>query len=74
MNEFKEAKRKKERGISNKEYADLVHKELADCEASVTVIMYEDDTIETYRTSDSSLTSIGLLETAKNSILREMEE
>lgn len=72
--EFLEIKRKKERGLSNKEFLEKVSEAMKDYDAIVVVGLSPKDEIITWRTTDSSLLAIGLVETAKKSIMREQEE
>ncbi|MCT3525909.1 MULTISPECIES: hypothetical protein [Latilactobacillus] len=71
--EFKEAKRKQERGMSNEEFFKLSSIAMDDYDAIVITGLSSDGEITTYRTSDSSLQTIGLLESAKRALLDDME-
>lgn len=70
---FAEAKRKKERGMSNQEFLGKYQKELINSETMVIVCIDENHMIHTFQTSDSQLTSVGMLEVAKKQILEDME-
>lgn len=70
--EFKEAKRKKEHGMSNEEFFKQSGAAMDDYDAIVITGLSSDGKITTYRTSDSSLQTIGLLETAKRVLLDDM--
>lgn len=70
---FAEAKRKKERGMSNKEFLDYYYEELLNSDTLVIVNVDDNHMVNTYHTSDSQLRSIGMLEIAKKQILEGME-
>lgn len=70
---FAEAKRKKERGMSNQEFLTKYQEELINSETMVIVCLDENKFINTYQTSDSQLNTIGMLEIAKKQILEDME-
>ena len=72
--EFKELKRQKDRGMSNNDFFDNSKRELIDSKAIVIVALSENGFITTYRTTESSLETLGMLEVTKNQLLREMEE
>lgn len=72
--EFKELKRQKDRGMSNNDFFDNSKRELIDSRAIVIVALSENGFITTYRTTESSLETLGMLEVAKNQLLRDMEE
>lgn len=72
--EFKELKRQKDRGMSNNDFFDNSKRELIDSKAIVIVALSENGFITTYRTTESSLETLGMLEVAKNQLLRDMEE
>ena len=71
--EFKEAKRKQERGMSNEEIFKLSSIAMDDYDAIVITGQSSHGQITTNRTSDSSLQTIGLLESAKRALLDDME-
>lgn len=71
--EFIEAKRKKERGMTNEEFFDLSKSALIESKAVVIVGISDQGVITTYETSDSQLTTLGMLEIAKNQIIADME-
>lgn len=71
--EFKEAKRKQERGMSNKEFFKQSSLDMDDYDVIVITGLSSDGEITTYRTSDSSLLTVGLLESAKRELLDDME-
>ncbi len=72
--EFKELKRQKDRGMSNNDFFDNSKRELIDSKAIVIVALSENGFITNYRTTESSLETLGMLEVAKNQLLRDMEE
>lgn len=71
--DFKEVKRKNERGMSNNEFFDNSKKALIDSKTVVIVALSEEGIITTYRTSDSQLEALGMIEVAKNQLLDDME-
>lgn len=71
--EFKEMKRKKERGMTNKDFFNLSRDALIESKAIVIVGISDTGVITTYQTSDSQLTSLGMLDVAKNEIISDME-
>lgn len=71
--DFKELKRKKERGISNEELMEQAKKCFIDADSIVVVGLNPDGIIQTYYTHESSLQVLGMMETAKNQLLTEME-
>lgn len=70
---FKELKRKKERGISNEELMEKAKEHFIDADSIVIVGLSSDGIIQTYYTHESSLQVLGMMETAKNQLLTEME-
>lgn len=72
--DYFEAKRKKERGMSNAEFLNYYYPELVKSKTIVIVNIDENDIISTYQSSDSQVRSVGMLEIAKKQILDDMEE
>lgn len=70
---FQQAKRKKERGQTNEEFLNMVHKEAKDFEEITVVIKQPNGIVETWYSQESSLSLLGMLEVAKNQVLSEME-
>lgn len=60
--------------MSNNDFFDNSKRELIDSRAIVIVALSENGFITTYRTTESSLETLGMLEVAKNQLLRDMEE
>lgn len=71
--DFKEIKRKNERGMSNNEFFDNSKKVLIDSKTVVIVALSEEGIITTYRTSDSQLEALGMIDVAKDQLLNDME-
>lgn len=72
--DFAEARREKLRGMSNADFFENSKADLIDSKAIVITALSEDGVITTYRTSESSLESLGLLEVAKQKLLNDMIE
>lgn len=70
---FAEAKRKRDRGMSNKEFIDYYYDDLLKSQTLVIVNIDDQNIINTYQTSNSQLTTVGMLEVAKKQILEDME-
>lgn len=70
---FPEARRKKIRGMSNEEFLTEYHSRFIESDALVVISFDKDNNIRTFQTSDSQLTSLGMLEVAKQQILDSME-
>lgn len=71
--EFKELKRKKERGVSNEEFMDQSKDFFKDAESIVVVGVGSDGIISTFYTQSSFLNCIGMMEVAKEQLIKEME-
>lgn len=71
--DFKELKRNQERGMSNNDFFDNSKKALIDSKAVVIVALSDDGIITSYRTSESQLETLGMIEVAKNQLLDDME-
>lgn len=71
--DFKEVKRKNERGMSNSEFFDNCKQALIDSKTIVMVALSEDGFITAYRTSDSQLECLGMIDVAKEQLLNDME-
>lgn len=70
---FPEARRKKVRGMSNEEFLSEYHSRFIESDSLVVISFDKDNHIRTFQTSDSQLTSLGMLEVAKQQILDNME-
>lgn len=70
--DFKELKRKKERGQTNKEFLDMVFEDVKDFEQLTVTVQYPSGVISTWYSQESTLGVIGALEVAKNQILEDM--
>lgn len=71
--DFSEAKRKKNRGMSNSEFLDFSKPDLLNSQTMVIISYNEDGNITTFQTSDSQLISLGMIEVAKKQLLDDME-
>lgn len=71
--DFEQAKRKKERGQTNAEFLDMVHKEAINFDEIAIVIKQPNGTIETWYSQENSLSLLGILEVSKNQVLSDME-
>lgn len=71
--DYFEAKRKKERSMSNAEFLNYYYPELVKSKTIVIVNIDENDIISTYQISDSQIRSLGMIEIAKKQILEDME-
>lgn len=70
---FKELKRKKERGVSNEEFMDQSKEFFKDAESIIVVGMDKDGFINTFYTQLSSTQVIGMVEIAKQQLIQETE-
>ncbi|MFQ7236057.1 MAG: hypothetical protein ACLRPU_14360 [Enterococcus hulanensis] len=71
--EFKELKRKKERGVSNEEFMDQSKAFFKDADSIVVVGVDKDGLISSFYTQSTSLQAIGMMEVAKSQLIDEME-
>lgn len=71
--DFKELKRKKERGVSNEEFMDKSKEFFADAESIVVVGVDPEGIISTFYTQSASLNAIGMMEVAKSQLITELE-
>lgn len=71
--DFKELKRKKERGVSNEEFMDQSKEFFRDAESIVVVGMDKGGFVSTFYTQLSTTQVIGMLELAKHQLIQEME-
>ncbi|MEO1768274.1 hypothetical protein [Candidatus Enterococcus ferrettii] len=71
--EFKELKRKKERGVSNEDFMDKSKEFFEDAESIVVVGVDQNGLISTFYTQSTSLNAIGMMEVAKSQLIDEME-
>lgn len=71
--DFRELKRKKERGVSNEEFMDQSKEFFKDAESIVVVGLDQNGIISTFYTQSTSLNAIGMMEVAKNQLIQEME-
>lgn len=71
--DFKEAKRKKDRGMGNEEFLDMLKKELIDAKAIAVVALQADDlTVNSYTAQDDSLQVLGLYQVGIDQTLDRM--
>lgn len=71
--DFKELKRKKERGVSNEEFMDQSKEFFTDADSIVVVGVDIDGVISSFYTQSTSLQAIGMMEVAKEQLIQEME-
>lgn len=71
--DFKELKRKKERGVSNEEFIDQSKEFFKDADSIIVVGMDKDGFINTFYTQLSSTQVIGMVEIAKQQLIQETE-
>lgn len=74
LNQFQEAKQKKERGVTVKDTLESALKEADDIESIVIVNKYKDGVVGVGFSWESSLESLGMLEVGKDRILSVMQE
>jgi len=70
--DFSEARRKKVRGMSNEEFLATYKERFLESESLVVISFDKDNNVSTFQTSDSQLTSLGMIEVAKLQILDSM--
>jgi len=70
--EFVEAKRRKERGVSNVEFYEGVKEVMLDAEQTVVISQMPDGRVETYMTADTQTEALGMMEIAKIMIVDDM--
>ena len=71
--DFKEAKRKKDRGMGNEEFLDMLKKELIDAKAIAVVALQADDlTVNSYTAQHDSLQVLGLYQVGIDQTLDRM--
>ena len=71
--DFRELKRKKERGVSNEEFMDQSKEFFKNAESIVVVGVDHNRIISTFYTQSTSLNAIGMMEVAKQQLIQEME-
>lgn len=71
--DFRELKRKKERGVSNEEFMDQSKEFFKNAESIVVVGVDHNGIISTFYTQSTSLNAIGMMEVAKQQLIQEME-
>ncbi len=71
--DFREMKRKKERGVSNEEFMDKSKEFFKDADSIIVVGMDKDGFINTFYTQLSSTQVIGMVEIAKQQLIQETE-
>lgn len=71
--DFKELKRKKERGVSNEVFMDQSKEFFKDADSIIVVGMDKDGFINTFYTQLSSTQVIGMVEIAKQQLIQETE-
>lgn len=72
--DFSEARRKKERGMSNEEFLKTYYDTFLESNNLIVISFDQNNLVKTYQSSDSQLTALGMLEVAKQQILDSMEE
>lgn len=70
--DFIEAKRKKERGMTNKEFHDGIKPYITDSDIAVSITLSKEGEVNTWYTSDSALQALGMLDVARAQILEDM--
>lgn len=71
--DFRELKRKRERGVSNEEFMDKTKDFFKDANCIVVVGLDNDGIINTFYTQVSSVNAIGMMEIGKAQLIKEME-
>lgn len=71
--DFKEIKRRKERGVSNEEFMVQSKEFFKDADSIVVVGVDKDGLISSFYTQSTSLQAIGMMEVAKEQLIQEME-
>ena len=71
--DFKELKRKKERGVSNEEFMDGSKDFFKDADCIVVIGMDNEGVISTFYTHGTSISAIGMMEVSKSQLIEEME-
>lgn len=71
--DFKEAKRRKERGVSNEEFMDKSKEFFKDADSIVVVGVDKNGLISSFYAQSTSLQAIGMMEVAKEHLIQEME-
>ncbi|MEB8416318.1 hypothetical protein NGG16_02570 [Enterococcus casseliflavus] len=70
--DFKELKRKKERGVNNEEFMDQSKEFFKDAESIVVVGVDQNGIISSFYTQSTSLNAIGMIEVAKQQLIQEI--
>lgn len=70
--DFAEVRREKMRGMSNNDFFDNSKIDLIDSKCIVITALSNDGSITTYRTTESQLECLGMIEVAKNQLLNDM--
>ena len=70
--DFIEAKRKKERGMTNEEFHEGIKPYIANSDIAVSITLSKEGEVNTWYTSDSALQALGMLDVARNQILEDM--
>lgn len=70
--DFIEAKRKKERGMTNEEFHEGIKPYITTSDIAVSITLSNEGVVETWYTSDSALQALGMLDVARNQILEDM--
>lgn len=71
--DFKELKRRKERGVSNEEFMDQSKEFFKDADSIVVVGVDKNGLISSFYTQSTSLQAIGMMEVAKEQLIQGME-
>lgn len=72
--DFSEARRKKARGLSNEEFLKTYQDKFLDSQTLVVISFDNNNIVNTFQTSDSQLTTLGMIEVAKQQILDSMDD
>lgn len=66
-------KRKKDRGMTNEDFFKLSKESLIESKSIVIIGVSDSGLVTTYQTSDSQLTTLGMMDIAKDQIISDME-
>lgn len=70
---FKDMKRKKERGQTNEDFLRLVFEEVKDFDQICITVQYPSGSVETFFSQEGSFPLIGMMEVGKQHILDDMK-
>lgn len=71
--DFKQAKRKKERGQTNEEFLEWVFEEAKDFEQICVTVQYPSGSVDTFFSQEGSFPIIGMMEVGKMQIIDGMQ-